>query len=574
MPGLYKPLAEDEIRILFLHSASDSSLPESIECTLKTVLLSNYKDRNVLYLYHTAYDALSYVWGTEPATSTIQVNGDPFAIHPNLVSALRCFQDNRFTRALWVDALCIDQDDLKERTQQVALMPKIYGFANEVLIWLGPLDADIVFLFKFIDAWTSSTSRQRLNDIAQLERAIHMTKEKILSNPWFTRIWVVQEFAVANAVVFCCGKARLRPDKFMRFLQEQNAPYTSHTYNRPFDSQPWIAEMGLLVSYSVENTWQDAQSKDLHGLLAMLRSREASDPRDKAFALAGLADRHVLHGLPDFLAARYDRSVLQAYTATVCYCLEAERSASILCSAGLKMDDPSWPSWVPDWSVVAPPNTRLKGTKRYKTLCDDEYVFRSREIRRKTLRLFPRGSSFRVPSREKASAVNANGNTLSIRGVLVGSLESLWDQASTPSLSGALGTHFERVALMPGPYWETFGQGGCNQAQRQNRARELTEDVLDDFACTAMPRTLGFLENGMPVYGPSNMRTGDFVAMMLGCVVPLVFRDFSPHGGISWPRKCRLVGECYVHGLMDYEQADERGEIEWLDEVADWFEVT
>lgn len=570
MASLYKPLAGDEIRLLFLHAVGNSSSSAQIECTLVTVLLSNYGDHNGMDgIYDDAYEALSYAWGTEPATFTIQVNGDSFAIRPNLASALRSFRQSSHTRILWVDFLCINQGDLQERTQQVALMSRIYGYANEVLIWLGPFDLDMALAFEYIDTWTDFTAGQFTSGNETNAWDAVMTREKILASAWFSRVWVVQEFAVANAAVFCCGSMRMRPRKLMRFLQGHFAVDRIRT-----SVEPWVAEMALLVSNPLDRSWDGVQGGDFHTLLAKFRSRQASDPRDKVFALSGIPSKLTSQKPHDLLAARYDVSVLQVYSSTVRYCLEVDQSSDILCSAGLKVDDPSWPLWVPDWSLIAPSHTRLESATRYETLCDDEYVSRSLKVRNQTDRQYPYGSSVRVPSRRMAAAVKANDNTLSIRGILVGSLQCLWNPASGCPLSDALQTHFEGVALEIGPYSEAFGPHRLIWSRRRAWIRELAEDVLDDLACTAMPRTLGFLDNGMPIFGPSNMQTNDFVAMMLGCAVPLVFRNGRTYGGTSWPRQCRLVGECYVHGLMGHEQANEQGESEWLDEVAEWFEVT
>src|ERR1700761_9437031 len=83
------------------------------------------------------YEALSYTWGQSSENRTIQLNGCTLRITDNLYNALRRLRRLTSTRTLWVDALCINQDDLHERSQQVAIMGEIYGKAARVLVWLG-----------------------------------------------------------------------------------------------------------------------------------------------------------------------------------------------------------------------------------------------------------------------------------------------------------------------------------------------------------------------------------------------------------------------------------------------------
>ncbi|KAH8716724.1 heterokaryon incompatibility protein-domain-containing protein, partial [Phaeosphaeriaceae sp. PMI808] len=83
------------------------------------------------------YKALSYVWGSSEMTSTIHVNNIQCQATTNLVSALRHIREKQTTIILWVDALCINQEDTNERNQQVQMMARIYKSAQEVIAWLG-----------------------------------------------------------------------------------------------------------------------------------------------------------------------------------------------------------------------------------------------------------------------------------------------------------------------------------------------------------------------------------------------------------------------------------------------------
>ena len=97
------------------------------------------------------FEALSYVWGKTTNPSKIfvadlvsAVGSTPLEHYlettSNLYDALQELRDPTLPRIMWIDAVCINQDDLEERSSQVNFMAKIYSYANQVVIWLGPVD--------------------------------------------------------------------------------------------------------------------------------------------------------------------------------------------------------------------------------------------------------------------------------------------------------------------------------------------------------------------------------------------------------------------------------------------------
>jgi hypothetical protein len=114
-------------RLLTLHSGVHGS---PISCELQVVPIRNPPK----------YEALSYVWGDPTVTKEIRLSGKPFHITTNLESALQRLRLSNATRYLWVDAICIDQTNLPERSGQVQMMAKIFSGAASVLVWLGEAD--------------------------------------------------------------------------------------------------------------------------------------------------------------------------------------------------------------------------------------------------------------------------------------------------------------------------------------------------------------------------------------------------------------------------------------------------
>ncbi|KAM0162373.1 hypothetical protein ACHAQE_003816 [Botrytis cinerea] len=176
---LYTPLDSDlcQIRRLVLQPAVNFDDP--LHSHLDVVSLESSPD----------FEALSYVWGSTTPAKTITLGDRLVTIGPNLDNALRNLRLLAAPRILWVDALCINQDDLDERASQVALMRRVYSDASTVLIWLGP-EAD--------------GSEEAMRSVERFDKEYWQTYDfqaqfmEILFRPWFTRIWTVQEFAMAK----------------------------------------------------------------------------------------------------------------------------------------------------------------------------------------------------------------------------------------------------------------------------------------------------------------------------------------------------------------------------------------
>jgi hypothetical protein len=105
-----------------------------------------------------SYEALSYAWGDPSQRVALQCHGKDLHVTPNCESALRHLRQDSGVRTLWVDAICIDQSSIDDRTQQVRIMGDIYSKASLVLIWLGPAVPGNYSLFGFLNEFESLRS--------------------------------------------------------------------------------------------------------------------------------------------------------------------------------------------------------------------------------------------------------------------------------------------------------------------------------------------------------------------------------------------------------------------------------
>jgi hypothetical protein len=166
------------------------------------------------------YEALSYVWG-EPHRKTIYINKIAFGVTLNLYAALLHLRNHALSRAVWIDAICIDQENLEEKEQQIQIMAKIYAQASRVVVWLGTTADNSDIAFEAIrvaadDDYSSTVSRQ-FSKVSVL---------KLLERPWFRRIWVSNRSTITTELInkshLRCFRRSLRLEVFWYCVGLQN----------------------------------------------------------------------------------------------------------------------------------------------------------------------------------------------------------------------------------------------------------------------------------------------------------------------------------------------------------------
>lgn len=131
------------------------------------------------------YEALSYVWGPENNQQSISIDNCELPVRANLHAALSHLRDRFMERIIWIDAMCINQEDNDEKGQQVQSMAKIYAKASRVIVWLGEAagDSDQV-----LEAIRKAAEEQNTN--SAIDKTNQQSILTLLERPWFQRIWV------------------------------------------------------------------------------------------------------------------------------------------------------------------------------------------------------------------------------------------------------------------------------------------------------------------------------------------------------------------------------------------------
>lgn len=285
--NVYIPLASNQTRFLTIFPAS--SLDDEIYSEIVSVSL---EDEVIA-----SYEALSYTWDRKMLTHSISVNKSQLKITANLFDALRHFRDKEKARTTWIDAVCINQQDMAERSQQVLLMRKIYSTVRRVVIWLS----------KELEGSDSGLRllSERLGELNSSE--IRAAAGTLFERPWWYRSWIIQEFLKAQEAIFLCGSVTLN----------------------------WGEIIKIVEAFSPEEQWHDQKYRHIVSFLLSKNSKcgivlrnlmicfghsQATDPRDKIYAFLGIASDG-LETIPDYTA-----SVQQIYTDLVKSYIRKERN--------------------------------------------------------------------------------------------------------------------------------------------------------------------------------------------------------------------------------------------------------
>lgn len=361
--------SEDTIRVLVLEpylGPVNENAP--VKCRLEECLIPEAvtPDRE-------AYEALSYCWGDAAAQKIIECDGHPVHVTQSLHSALLQLRRGAFDgpRRIWADAICINQQDLEEKSQQVRMMGRIYRRASNVLVWLGPVTGKLkgsafsisqgalsqAWLDRLWHAFLAYTANQETRTYMQLSKEEQNSYGldyypsdrrwyellELAGHPWFTRMWIVQEIALAQHADVICGECTISWEKFRQlyFFVFKTLGFGILQGTR-INPDHWLRLERLS---RCADCVARGDSQPLWTLLVNHRHAQASTPIDKVYALCGLAT-DVQSGELD-ISIDYTRDYRFALIETTRAIIQRKQSIDIITCAGLA-PDADQPSWVPD----------------------------------------------------------------------------------------------------------------------------------------------------------------------------------------------------------------------------------
>ncbi|KAK4957318.1 hypothetical protein LTR10_005280 [Elasticomyces elasticus] len=300
-----------------------------------------------------AYRALSYCWTDAKPSCTIELNKHNFSIRPNLNAYLQRIREERWYGWIFIDALCINQDDNGERKGQVALMGDIYRHADTVVAWLGEVSMtdhahDLAEIQRFVN---DPSEDKRVPDLNILEDHVRshwqLALAVILPRPeYWERIWIIQEILFARHLVLRYGDFIMDYDKLNEILpfdgfdvEDEELDQSSNLFDpsmRPSRAEPrdkpgyegaWprMRNMrGALRSRGVSG-FHSGHVQPLNKTMLNYSGRSCKCPHDKVFAILALSVHCIQIDYKMPLSELYVRALVEGWEQSQLYYILSKR---------------------------------------------------------------------------------------------------------------------------------------------------------------------------------------------------------------------------------------------------------
>ncbi|KAL8978226.1 MAG: hypothetical protein Q9205_006144 [Flavoplaca limonia] len=541
------------------------------------------------------YDALSYTWGDPlPPFSRkdrsnwgmdavrrypINIDGYLLEVTANLIDALHALADTGTRKSamksqyIWIDSICINQEDPLERAAQVSIMGSIYEAAQNVVIWLGGEDEftnDALAAMKALsviprerhpevklaDWYNQGTVLRRLGVQTNITPYMWLGLVAFLNRPWFSRVWVVQEVSLARDAVV----VQTKDTSLVNVVKCYQFPNGYHLARSDLDELRTNVSIGMAAVY-LESTRAGIASVGhkawFYYLLQAHRHCLASDPRDKIYALLGIAwkERPPFSTHPGAIVPDYENSVREGYTNVAKTMLLSRKDLHYLSH----VQDASFtaidelPSWVPDYSVeLRPVPLSMRGAPSWKASgglswnhqlgYQEPGSLNVLGFRLDTIvdavREKPNPNDFQESEMTDAYWINVFELTRALNDIYPGQRPWQGVLELEPEGSPFSFENFEDLFIAP------------IERQASPRPdigyRDLFSDFERELRYSGNARCLFRTARGYLGIGAQPLQTDDEIWILGGADTPVILR--KPVYG-----SYRLIGETYVHGIMHGE---------------------
>ncbi|KAH8682947.1 heterokaryon incompatibility protein-domain-containing protein [Tricladium varicosporioides] len=564
--SIYDKLPKRHIRLLILQPGEAGS---ALHGRLELACIDN----------DPVYEALSYTWGAPEATSVLHCQGLSIPLTANLYDALSRLRLLDEVRILWVDQICIDQNDLAERSEQVSLMGEIYRGAEVVNIWLGEEKEDtelvIGFLPKLLSCFKTSEEGDRTTDelpdvigtlgILTLRSDSWEAFRNIFQRPYFRRMWIVQEVVLGSKCRVYCGSYAMEWNDMARAALCFKTDTTDH-----------FEALGVVqIIRGLKKRIAYGEDRSLLYLLSQTYDLQCANPRDKVYGLLGLtSDTHKGEITPD-----YNQTCQQIYIEAAKLCIYKYRSLAMLCCVRNPKGLSGLPSWIPDWNTVSHTRETLgfKPSEKYAAAGTTTPHFRistdncTLHVRGKTIdRIKVLGMPIWHSDIPDNKEVQEEWRTLarSASPYFTGEMYPtiLWRLLLADGQTrGSESDELRRLLYEADDYYIRVHAEPSRQEEFRGPHFDITVtntralDFVDMYRSVVSGRRVAITEKGFLGLVLADAEVEDRICIFDGVQVPFVLRQDANSGSKGW----HLVGECYLQGWMDgrcFENLESPGE--------------
>ena len=298
------------------------------------------------------YSALSYTWGAPIFVKPLTYNGHQVLVTENLDLALRHLRQSDKSVNLWIDQLCINQDDLKEKESQVSLMGRVYERSWNTVIWLGgeadnsSVTLDVIRDFNTIFQFESSVLHP--DSFAGHQLPMPGSRQwgdisKLLARSWFLRTWVMQEAVLSGDVAVLCGHKCVKWSDIGIFAYNLEKQDLVQYLDTEGSNTRKAEDSGYKRIRQIDGLqYVNRPSPSLFvEILEQGRGSKATDVRDKVYGMLGMSLATIR---PD-----YSKSVREVYTEASAT-INERTLISLFCCVDHPDSVENLPSWVVDWN--------------------------------------------------------------------------------------------------------------------------------------------------------------------------------------------------------------------------------
>lgn len=604
----YPPLQEGQFRILQLAPGRPE---DPISGSFVVAFMD--PDREI------KYEVISYLWGL-PNQKAEKINlvdpqgkSHPIYIRSHLYQALKNLRHPEKVRSFWVDALCINygSGNQIEKNSMAAMKRYIFHTAQNLCFWLGE-DEDSKRALKFIPRIMEFTA---VDNLASNESTIDdwAAFGALLGNPVFSRLMLVQEVAVAQNVTLHCGQPAIyygdlvdAVSMFKCYRNQISLMFRRSGRNHKVLSNRTVTRAERFIEVSV-NALRIIRTADgelkahrrlsLEALVSYLTDLSATDPLDRIYSMLAIAkdgpkldERTLFMSLPkndrDAIHPDYDANVVDVYQNFVIRAIKSSDSLDMICRLWASPVSEALPTWI-------------HPLQRYRQPKFDDFI--SERTEADSLVGLPdynnyhasRGTTPTYQIKSQSSFANNRSKILCVNGIRVDTIARLGPRASEGiilyewlQLGGCVRTGANYT--VPEAFWRTLvadrGPNGTMPPSWYARVFDYCLLHLTDIGDINTNRIIhehekdsslvvSFLErvqsviwNRKLLVSEKNRWLGlvpmatletDIICILYGCSVPVVLRQVKTEEGVPY---FQLVGECYVHGIMDGEIIDAANE--------------
>lgn len=307
------------------------------------------------------YEALSYTWGDNTSKTSLCIDGKGFVAFGNAYDALIELRKPTAGRRIWIDAICINQDDIKEKQHQILLMKLVYEKATQVVVWLSRPRSDADLAVALLDELhiQQDDGTATIQDVLSIHRPRMRNPEwtalrDFLHHPWWRRVWCFQEAIAGADIVFQFGRHTI-PWERLHLLGDDNKLLYGMFIKESGEGldfgvgQPDGCSAIPIIQW-LRDVIERGEKPSLLDLLLQCWFRKATNSRDYIYGLCALSsDIESLDIHPN-----YALLVEEVFTDAVTKILLKYGTLELFCKAGCGFDRKlsNLPSYVPDWTNI------------------------------------------------------------------------------------------------------------------------------------------------------------------------------------------------------------------------------